>query len=299
VLHHKYTESNRIYRISNMENKSFNPLSSYFRQPAIYLTPPSKGRWWPPGSIDLSSNGELAIFPMSTRDEIVLRTPDALMNGQGVVDVIQSCCPAIKDAWYTPSIDLDAILIAIRIASYGSEMDFESRCTHCGHTNKHGINLGQVLAGISSSDYRNLAHYRDLKIKFRPLNYKNVNKNNINDFSEQKLIAVLNSNDLTPEAKNAELQSMITRIHQASVDTCVNSTEYIELPNGQHVDSAVFINEFYQDAASDLIDLMQEYITRYSEESKLKPYDLQCENCTKTYQVAVTFDYSSFFGKSS
>ncbi len=282
-----------------MENKSYNPLSSYFRQPSIYLIPPSAGRWWPPGSLELSANGEMAIFPMSTKDEIILRTPDALMNGQGVVDVIQSCCPAIKDAWHTPSVDLDAVLIAIRIASYGSEMDFESRCSHCGASNKHGINLNHVLASITSSNYSELATYRDLKIKFRPLNFKNVNKNNINDFSEQKLVNVLNNSNLTPEEKNAELQSMITRIHQSSVDTCVNSTEYIELPTGEKVTSALHINEFYQDAAHDLIDLMQEYISKFSEESKLKPYDLQCESCTETYQVSVTFDYSNFFGSGS
>jgi hypothetical protein len=60
---------------------------------------------------------------MTTKDEITLKTPDALLNGQGVVNVIESCCPAIKDAWAMPSIDVDATLIAIRIASYGNQMD--------------------------------------------------------------------------------------------------------------------------------------------------------------------------------
>ncbi len=30
-----------------------------------------------------------------------------------------------------PSIDVDATLIAIRIASYGNQMDFTSQCPHC------------------------------------------------------------------------------------------------------------------------------------------------------------------------
>ena len=84
-----------------MEKQSFNPLANYFRQPAIYLKLPSAGRWWPQGSLELSESQELPIYPMSTKDEILIRTPDALLNGQGVVDVIQSCCPAMKNAWHT------------------------------------------------------------------------------------------------------------------------------------------------------------------------------------------------------
>ena len=36
-----------------------------------------------------------------------------------LLDLIQSCIPNIKNAWGMPSLDIDACLIAIRIASYG------------------------------------------------------------------------------------------------------------------------------------------------------------------------------------
>ena len=115
-----------------------NPLSKYFRQPAIYMDLPSRGKYWPDGTLDLPVTGKLAVYPMTTRDEITLRTPDALMNGTSVVDVIQSCCPSITNAWRMPSVDVDAVLIGIRIASYGNEMDFDTRCPYCKAENKHG-----------------------------------------------------------------------------------------------------------------------------------------------------------------
>ena len=111
----------------DQNTKSFtpqNPLAKHFRQPVIYLKLPSGGAYWPDGSIDLPLNNEIPVLAMSTKDEIVLKTPDALLNGQGVVNVIQSCCPNIKDAWKMPSVDVDATIIAIRIASYGNQMDF-------------------------------------------------------------------------------------------------------------------------------------------------------------------------------
>jgi hypothetical protein len=71
---------------------SQNPLQRFMRQPSIYLKLPSEGKYFgQQGAVEMPVNGELPMLPMSTRDEIVLNTPDALMNGQGVVDIIQSC----------------------------------------------------------------------------------------------------------------------------------------------------------------------------------------------------------------
>lgn len=105
--------------------QSTNPLASFFRQPKIYVSLPSKGMFWTKESLEMTENGELPVYAMTAKDEIMLKTPDALISGQATVDVIQSCIPAIKDAWKMPSIDLDTILVAIRIATYGEKMDLE------------------------------------------------------------------------------------------------------------------------------------------------------------------------------
>jgi len=99
-----------------------NPLAKHFRQPKIYLRLPSQGRFWPEGSIDMPENGELPVYSMTAKDELVLKTPDALINGQSTVNLIQSCVPNIKDGFAIPSLDLDALLVAIRIASYGEQL---------------------------------------------------------------------------------------------------------------------------------------------------------------------------------
>ena len=106
-----------------MENIRQNPLHKYFRQPKIYLRLPSSGNFYPAGALEKTESGEYPVYSMTAKDEIVMKTPDALMNGQATVDIIQSCVPNIKDAWKVPSIDLDAILVAIRIATYGEMLD--------------------------------------------------------------------------------------------------------------------------------------------------------------------------------
>ena len=118
-----------------------NPLAKHFRQPAIYIKLPSNGKFWPDNTLDLPLTGEIPVMPMTTKDEILLRTPDALMNGSGVVEVMQSCVPNIKNAWVAPSIDIDTIFIAMRIASYGHSMDMETICPKCQEKNLYGIDL--------------------------------------------------------------------------------------------------------------------------------------------------------------
>ena len=71
-------------------------LEKYYRQPQLHISLPSKGKWWPPGSIEFSANNELPVMPMTAKDEIAMKQPDALMNGQATVDVVQSCIPGIK-----------------------------------------------------------------------------------------------------------------------------------------------------------------------------------------------------------
>ena len=91
-----------------------NPLSKYFRQPSIYVTLPT-GKDYPATVLEQSQSGEIGVMPMTAKDEIRFKTPDALMNGEGVVEVIQSCVPQIKDAWSVRSYDLDTILKCIEV----------------------------------------------------------------------------------------------------------------------------------------------------------------------------------------
>ena len=102
--------------------KKANPLANYFRQPKMYMRLPSHGQFYPEGALDKSEIDEYPVYAMTAKDELMFKTPDALMNGQAVVDVVQNCIPNIKDAWQVPSIDMDIILIAIRIATYGEKL---------------------------------------------------------------------------------------------------------------------------------------------------------------------------------
>ena len=175
-----------------MENNQ-NPLVGYFRKPEVYIALPSQGKYYKQGVLDLPPNGELGIYPMTARDELVLKTPDALLNGASTVEVIRSCVPAISDPWQVPSIDMDALLIAVRIATYGEQMDITIGCPKCQTKNDFGIDLTHLMDETKNWKFDDLLEVGDLKITFQPLNYKEINAESLRNFEESKIMKIVNN----------------------------------------------------------------------------------------------------------
>ena len=272
-----------------------NPLAKHFRQPALYLKLPSKGAHWPEGSIDLPLNNEIPVLPMSTKDEITLKTPDALLNGQGVVNVIESCCPNIKNAWLMPSIDVDSAIIAIRIASYGNEMDFGATCPHCKETSDYAIDLSVILDNIESPVYVQKVVAEDLKIKLKPQAYFNVNKSNMIAFEEQQILQTLGQIADNPEEAKVAFDQQLSKIIDLNIALLTGSTDYVELPDGTIVSDEAYINEFYTNCDSKIIKIIRNKLEELSKQGGIKPIAVNCHSCEKEFNVGIEFDFASFF----
>lgn len=274
-----------------------NPLVKHFRQPSIYFRLPSKGQYWPTKSLELPPNGELGVMSMTTKDEITLKTPDALLNGQGVVNVIQSCCPSIKNAWDMPSIDVDATLIAIRIASYGNQMDFAAKCPHCDQSHDYAIDLGKTLASISTPDYSIPLAVNELKIHVHPQAYFSLNKTNMIAFEEQQILRSLAGMEDDPQGAKEQFDQHIAKVIELNIELLASSTKAIETQDGTVVTDPTYISEFYNNADNKIIKKVQGYLLELSNQAAIKPVDVNCLNseCEKQFPVNITFDYASFF----
>ena len=283
-----------------MENTaSVNPLLKYFRQPSIYIKLPSEGRFWPDNAVDLPVTGEIPVYPMTTKDEITLRTPDALMNGTSVVEVIQSCCPNIKNAWGMPSIDTDTVLISIRIASYGHEMAIDTNCPHCKEENNNAVDLRTILSNIVSPDYSNKLNTHNLQIKLRPQAFVGVNRQNQISFEEQKIMEAFRDDGVDKEAKAAQITRSMNRLVDIGIDNVTDSTEYIELEDGTVVNNKDHIKEFYKNSDAGILKELQAELVKLNEVGQIKPQKVVCTSCSKDYEVPLEFDYANFFGNGS
>lgn len=275
-----------------MENH--NPLQRYFRQPAIYVGLPSKGKYYPEGVLDMPENGELPIYPMTAIDEITYRTSDALFNGSAVVNVIQSCIPNIKDAWQIPAMDMDTLLVAIRIASYGHEMEFESRCPSCTETNTYAVDLRNILSELRSPDYNQAVKSGGIEIYFKSLSYKQVNENSMAQFEDQKLLDILPEADMPESEKIELLNKAFIKLGALTIKAISQSIDYI-VADGEMVDDRKHIEDFVQNCDRKIFDAIRKNIEHNKELSVTKPLQIKCNNCDNTYDTPFTLDVSNFF----
>jgi hypothetical protein len=276
-------------------DQNTNPLKKYFRQPSIYIKLPSDGEYWEEGSLNLPVNGELPVYPLTTRDEITLRTPDALLNGSSVVDVIQSCCPNITNAWAMPSIDVDAVLIAIRIASYGHSMDFDIRCPFCDAENSFAQDLRDNLATIRKPDYSKTVKTDNLIIKLRPTAYFKSNSTNQINFEEQKLMRAIENVDLDAQVRSLEIAGSSKRLVDIALENLTHVTEYIATEDGDVVKDSKFIREFYVNASTATVRAVNDQLAKFADDNSQKPLSGTCTSCAKEFQVPMEFNYTNFF----
>ncbi len=278
-----------------------NPLTKHFRTPAIQIKLPSDGKFWPINSIEQSPTKEYPVYPMTAKDEIIFNNPDALMNGQAVVDVIHSCMPSIKNAWEMPSIDLDHILIAIRIASYGEVMDFSSKCPKCDVENTYGIDLHLFTdRNIDISDFNESYEFQGLSFTFKPQNYMNINELNIEQFEGQQFINnIINAENITEEEKVKQVNELYKKMSTRTIKIFANAIRSITTPDDVNVTDQVFIMEFLENCDRKVFKFIEQVLDDISKKVSLSDIDMKCAECEHEYKIPFSFDNANFFGEDS
>ena len=278
-----------------------NPLNKYFRQPALYVALPS-GTDYPPHVVTPTETGELGIMPMTAKDEIRFKTPDALMNGQGVVDVIQRCCPSIKDAWQIKSYDLDTILIAIRIATYGETMEINFNVPGANENVSHTINLPALLEQIKSQKIDTEFALKDgLKIKVRPLTYKDMTATSLQTFQQQKMYGAIQDSQLSDEEKATRFNDAFAKLTELNSSILLKNLAAVIMTDGTEVTDPTQIKEFVDNANAALIKEIEEQIMALRSQGAVKPLKLKSteeqikKGAPASYDVPVTFDTANFF----
>jgi len=272
-----------------------NPLKQYFRRPALYIRLPSGGVGYAPDAIDLPDSGEIPIYPMTTIDEITSRTPDALFNGVAVAEIIKSCVPNIKDPWSIPVTDIDALLVAIRSATIGDKMEIETVCTNdeCKQETKYDVALPILLSNYVSGDYQNTTTIGELIIKFRPLNFKEVNESNIKQFEMQKMMMSIENIENVDE-RNAQTSDLIIKLNTITKELITASIEFIKTPEATVFDKN-FILDFLNNCDVKTFNAIKEKNIELRESSETKPLKIKCNHCGNEYDQVFNINVSTFF----
>lgn len=277
-----------------MEQTNHNPLQQYYRQPKVYIRLPSKGQFYPQGSLDTSTNEEYAVFAMTAKDELMFKTPDALLNGQSTVEVIKSCVPAILDPWQMPVIDVDAVLMAIRIATYGNEMEIGGKCPKCQSESDYLIDLTKYLGEMQNFEYDTFVDADPLKINVKPYTYRDMTKTALKAFEQQRVLGVINNDSLDEGQKVEMFNESFVKLTQFTVDLISQCISSIETPTGTVSDSAMIL-DFINNAPRDVFDKVSHHINHLKDKMTMPEQQVQCSECSHEYTLQITLDAANFF----
>ena len=272
-----------------------NPLGAYFRHPELNLSLPSKGKYWTKDSLVMPESGEIPIQAMTGIDEIAFKNADGLMSGDTTVSVIESCCPSIKNAWQTPNIDLDPILIAIRIASYGAEMDITTRCEKCDEFSDYTVDLRHILDQIKYPNYDEPIEIDQLSVFLKPSPFKIVNLNNQEIFEQRKALISIQDANVPTEQKEKLVREAIKRLTDITVTRLVHYIEKVVMPDGKVVSEPKWLDEFINNCDQKTYNLLKDGISAKNEEYQLPKMNVTCDKCGNVEEKEFQFDPASFF----
>ena len=279
-----------------------NPLGKYYRQPQIYITLPSKGKYYPADVFTPTETGEIPVLPMTAKDELSFKTPDSMMSGQSTVDVIQSCVPNFKDAWKMVNFDTDAVLLAIRIATYGETMDVNYKVPVINEDMTHTVNLPALLEDLAKINIVDEATTKSgFRVKLAPLDYRSLSQVQTAQFEQQKIYTTVTNSALSEQEKSTQFVRSFKLLNNINFSMLVDSITEITTPEGATEVDKVQIKQFCDNCDARVINEIQDELAKIRSQAQIKPIKLQStedqikKGAPASYEVPVTFDNSNFF----
>ena len=279
-----------------------NPLKRYYRQPQISIQLPSRQKYYAETVVQKTTTGEHPVLPMTAMDELSFRTPDSMMSGQSTVDVIRSCIPTILDPWQLVNYDVDTVLIAIRIASYGETMDVTASVPVTNESMTHTINLPRVLDNIRRDDITDTCVLKDgLTIQVNPLTYRQITQSQLKTFEQQKIYSQVAQSEMTAEEKTKRFMDGFRVLSDLNMELLLGNIARIQLPTGESVTDKEHIKQFIQNADAKLIKELETRLAEIRQQGAMKPVKVKATEeqikagAPVSYDVPITFDNANFF----
>ena len=280
---------------------SDNPLKSYVRTPKLQVLLPSRGKW---GDAETASKitGEIPVYPMTSKDEVMIKNPDALLNGESVASVLRSCT-GIENVYDLTNNDVEFLLVAIRYATSGNEMEIDAVCPKDQHVNRVAVDLERILDSVEEMEKTYQTRLENgLKVNLKPMSFKNAQRLSLNAFQEATTLQTINDTKLPQTERIKVFNKSFEAIADLAVETMIDSIVSVIVPEGDEektVTDKKFIGEWVKGMTSAEAKHIQTKLDDINKEGFDHSYNVVCEECGTKFKTSVEFNVSNFFGTGS
>jgi hypothetical protein len=280
-----------------------NPLSEYFRSPKLYVKLPTGGKFYTPDIVEYPESGELPVFPMTAKDELIMKNPDALLNGEAVSQLILSCVPNVKNVREMISNDIDVLLVAVQGATHGDDIEVTAPCPSCDNAITGIASVeGAIESMIELEEVYKVDAAPDLQIAIKPFKYKNTIQAGIASFQSSRSLQVLGElpDDMDKlKVFNESFMKMADMNYQLIVDA-VHSVTIGKGKDAQNITDRDHIKEFLDNCEATIGKAVETAVTEVNKIGIQKTMMFLCEECEvekgpNEFEAGINFDPVNFF----
>jgi hypothetical protein len=210
--------------------------------------------------------------------------------------------PNFKNAWKMVNFDTDAVLLAIRIATYGETMDVNYKVPVTNEDMTHTANLPALLEELGKINIVDEATTKTgFTVKLAPLDYQSLSQIQTAQFEQQKIYATVSNSALSEKDKSTQFVKSFKVLNNINFSMLVDSITEITTPEGTTVVDKGQIKDFCDNCDAKVINEIQDELAIIRSQAQIKPIKLQSteeqikKGAPTSYEVPVTFDSSNFF----
>lgn len=265
------------------QERKINPLLEKVRLPGKTYQLPSRGLFYENGELSEDvQDGEVYVYSYTALDELALNSPDRLLTGKAIDEVLGRCVPQVKKPRDLLRQDVDFLLTCLRVESYGPEIEINFLHT-CEKAVQHSymVNIQQIvqktrkLDPTSFTDRFFLTLSNGQRIKFKPLTF-------------QQTLTIYDKLALKKDMDNVyddeiDLDKQILAHYIDSIESVDDITE-----------KDLITEWFYQLRASwanEIVDRVR-VVNDWGPTSKIS---LTCKDCSEEVKVDITTNPVAFF----
>lgn len=261
-----------------IEVPSTNPLLAKLRViDGITVRLPSRGLLYEPGVLHEDVvDGEIRVFPMTTRDEILLRSADGLFGGSTIEQVFSRCVPQVlapKELFFN---DIDYIMVALRQVSYGEEMQIEYKHA-CEGAKEHSyvvrvdtfLKNSKEIDPMLVTDTFTVLLPSSQEVKLRPIRLVDM----------MRILQPPTTTELTPQQAEEEMM----RLYMAQIYSVDGVTD-VEM-----------IYEWMRELPTMYIKIIRQKIADSAEWGVTYSQEITCRDCGEVVSISTPINPVTFF----
>jgi len=271
-----------------MSAKQQNPLlDDLDNLPHITITLPSKGLFYDEDMfVEGTDPTELEVHPFTMWEEVHHSNPFAIMSGKATRKMVNTVAPEIKNPDGLCSYDVDILMLAGRMASYGDKMKITLTCgnpDHVREVEENGqkkkvkcesktdmdVNIRELINGypmIENTDDWNVELPNGQKVTFRPTLYNDMLSAMKIGVSQEKINQIIRTMKDLPEEKIFELSDQsVDNLMNVKLVTTVSSIKSVITSDGSKtIKDRDMIVQWLSRLNADYIDIIQDKLDELS-----------------------------------